>query len=519
MEGRKEEKVFVPPHTSFSALPDRYVDTVMRYTYKNPDVMGKAPYVTGALSAALIPSFFIARIPRPIGAFLSLAGITGMTLSFATAIFQQRVFGLPVDNKPMYEEANYTFQTACGEIIIDRDYLPRLNIKSLKPYDAGFVEGYLLGEAIKINLDALKPLFDLLKIVAGNPNERKFKLYFSDFLDVIPKDYIDEMEGKVKGYNTWLKEHYPIAEPLTFYEYIFIQSIPGYRNYLPVQNCPFVSLFQSMCCTTFALRFGDPTQDITIIARILDFAFCGNVNSVIEINRKIAGKKGISDVAHPLISGALTVVNENGVLLELNVAPGKKVIIPEGEPDIFLIRHLAERADSVDHVSQLIDEEKTLGSFHLTASDGRRTTTTHFLQDLKDPSKHVIEELHKADPGNPHVLVIANSGIEEKGNHVVPFNFRNSEERKENLYQFFKQPRVREELQKYGSKPDNVISQDTALIKTLLEAASLPLVCNAASAQLIFYQFVNETISAIATLNNTYAPMNKPGEFKRLRLQ
>jgi hypothetical protein len=519
----KKEK-FIAPYRSFEGI-DGYIDDFLRYTYrfhpKYPYAVKKLPFITAAFSAALFPSYFIDSIPQSLGAGLSAAGMIGLTLSFAAGFIQQSVFGLPVDNKPFYQETYYAYKEATATIRVIDGHLPQLYIKSNTYHDAGVVEGRALSRAMKAHIDALKPVFHFLRVVAGHPKGKRFKDYFNDFLRTIPPKYIDEMIGKVEGYNQWLKENYPDTQPLEFEEYLFINSIPGYRNYLPIQDCAFVPFIQQNACTSYAVRLGD----ITIIARLLDFAFYGQVNTVIEVMRDIEGCYRMSEVAHPFLSGSLTAVNEKGVLLQINVANGEKIQnpAPERPPDIFYIRQLAEKCSSVSEVVTMTKEIKPLSAFHLIASDGKDTQFIHLFQNLKDPRQHVYESL-STDKEKPQLLAVANLGIEKKGNQYVELNFRCSKERVENIMTFFHHPPAQEKLKAFIAKQQDPLglSQEdiNAIFESLiLEATRLPLVCSAATAQAIFFLYVNNQLTdAIAALNNSFASKNELGQFKQLSL-
>jgi hypothetical protein len=523
MESRNKQKAvekFVPPHSHFSSYSARYIEKVMEFTYVDPYQMKKCFYITGGVSVALASTAFIPSIPRPIRGVASILGITGAVLSIASGYIQQNVFGFPIDNEPAYQNNSYRFGKATAELHVDDGYVPRLDITSHNHYDAGFVEGYILGSAIQVNLDAISPLFDLVKFFVGSPKEARFKAYFDDILHVIPSNYVKEMQGKVDGYNTWLKEKNQKTNPLIFEHYVFLQTIADYRNFIPFKDCPFAPFFHNIGCTTFALRVGKTT----VFSRTLDWVAYDKVKYFIEINRNISGSKRTADLAHVLLSGALTVVSEN-FLCQINVANGENVTHkpPQGMPAVLFTRDCAAKVSNTSDLIHFLKDNRPLSAFNLTVSDGHDTQSIRLLQDLKSPSsKHVINQL-STNEENPQLMVVANMGIEKKDDKFVPFNFRESKQREENLFAFFKQPAIQKQLSQYIEKQHDqkILSKDdmNALLETVANAARLPLVCSAASVILAIYVFENEKLNkAIVAMDNSFAPRKDLDEFRRLRL-
>lgn len=524
MESRNEKKAvekFIPPHSHFSSYSAQYIDKMMQLTHDDPYRMKIFFYITGGASLALTSTAFIPSIPRPIRGVASILGITGTVLSLASGYIQQNVFGFPIDNEPAYQNNFYRFGKATAELHVDDGYVPRLDITSNNHYDAGFAEGYILGRAIQVNLDAISPLFDLIELVVGNPKDVKFQAYFYDILDVISSNYVEEMHGKVDGYNAWLKEKNQKTNPLIFEHYVFLQTIADYRNFIPFKDCPFAPFFHNIGCTTFALRVGKTT----VFSRTLDWIAYDKVKYFIEINRNITGSKRTTDLAHVLLSGALTVVNEDGFLCQINVANGENVTNkpPKGMPAVLFVRDCAAKVSNTSDLINFLKDNRPLSAFNLTVSDGHDTQSIRLLQDLKSPSsKHVINQL-STNEENPQLMVVANMGIEKKDDKFVPFNFRESKQREENLFAFFKQPAIQKQLSQYIEKQHDQknLSQDemNALLKTVVDAARLPLVCSAASVILAIYVFENEKLNkAIVAMDNSFAPRKDLDEFRRLKM-
>lgn len=509
--------VFIPPHTNFTALSDSQISNLMWYTHKYPDLMKNAPYFFGGISVAMMLSTYCPRIPRPIKAGFFIAGVTGAFGSITAGLLQNKLFGFPLNNTAVYKPDFFKYESAEAILSIDDIHFPRLTIKSSDCYAAGYVEGNILGDAIHANLnaDAVNFLVKLVYIVLGFPSEEKFKAYFADILETIPKDYQDEMRGKVDGYNAWVQRNNKTTTPLKYENYVFLQLIPDYKNYAPFNDCRFIPFLQSIGCTTFALRVGNAT----FFSRILDWIAYDRAAYFIEIQKHVAGKQAITDIAHPLLSGALTVMNTN-LLFQINVAAGLKVKKPKGMPAVFFNRFCAENAKDLKDFDTLLTQTKPLGPYHLTVT-GEETKSIHFFQNLNNPNEHVVEELNP-DKKTPQLLVVANNGIHLKNDKIVPLNFRDSDERKANLFAFFSQPKIQAQLKSYIDKQEDekkLSSEDLCAIRAImLDMAKLPLICNVASVLFVLGQSIEGTFQeAYATVNNSFAPNNSFSEFRKLR--
>src|SRR6185437_11448473 len=209
MYSREKTAPFTPPYPRFTSFFAQYVDGVMSLTYQYPNTMKNAVYGIGGASILLASSYFTSslitdEISPIITGFASVIGITGTFASAITGFMQHKIFGFPADSKPVYKEDSYSFREGYAKLSVDEVHVPRLEITAANYFDAGYVEGYILGNAIKANLNAIDLLFQLIHVLTGFPNETEFKAYFAETLPVIPKKYVAEMRGKVAGYNAWL---------------------------------------------------------------------------------------------------------------------------------------------------------------------------------------------------------------------------------------------------------------------------------------------------------------------------
>lgn len=530
MNNRNDE--LVAPHTHPEHFMIRYLEELMRLTYEHPVLIKDLIYAAGVSSLLLVSSYWSLPafgIDAPLAAATAtVAGVAGTLFSLANGFAQQKVFGFPLqDDEHGYQSAQFSYKSATAAVTIDDKAMPLLTIKADDHYDAGYAEGYILGVAIKNNLEHTNFLYALMRIGLGAPkNNADLNASLAKILATIPQAYQDEMHGKVDGYNAWLETHDPAADKLTFERYLLLQIMPDLRNYNPFSRSSiFSGLLSALSsfwmprvgCTTIALRLGE----YTFFSRILDWPAHNMAGKYfLQVDRKIGADPRIIDIGLPLLSGALTVLNEDGLLVEMNVAKGDKVTEPAGMPAVFFNRYVAEHAHSVQDIEVLLAETQPLGAYHLTATDGQDTRSFHFYQSAEVRGEHVIEALG-ADTKSPQLLVVANNGMKHEGSKPKPVNHRDSNQRKDNINYLFNHCSMQERFFQCISKQENdgeLSQQDITDIKEiLLQMGGLPLVKNCESVldQIAVYHR-KELIDACAATDNLFV-QNKPlAVFKQL---
>lgn len=513
---------FVPPHLQEKAFLDRFTERLMRATYNHPKRM-KRLILGGSIFGLvlLMASFFIPFVGVPIGvaATLGILGGAGGLLGLISGVLQHKIFGFPIEEKKIFTNSKVTYNTATAVLRVDEKSLPILHIKAKDPLDAGFVEGYILGKAIKYNLKKLNFLYTFVRPFIGAPRkEEDLKPLLENVLKTVPEQYQMEMLGKVAGYNKWLKVNSPKTKPLSFEKYFLLQVLPEYLNYDPFAKNA-AKLTPKPACTTAAIKVGD----YTCIMRNLDwpsYGFAGNY--FIQMDRSIAGAKRTIDIGSPLVAGGLTLTNENGLFLEMNVANGEKVENPTGMPALFFNRFCAEKASSVAEVNKLIKEHRPLGAYHLTASDGTQTETIHFKQSKLVKNDDAIEVLNN-DRHSPQLLAVANNGVVYKDDKAEHINYADSDERRENIHAFFNQDVVQKKLNQYIQKQEHgqILSPEEILkLKQLcLDIARLAIVNNCETQLCGIYVFFKDRLmEASASTDNLYAPSKELDQFKKLSL-
>lgn len=510
---------FQPPHTHSSSLALQCIEEFMRLTHDHPDLMKNIVYLGGASALLLITAPWL--LPVLAGAEISTgatiasvaAGVTVGATSLTVGYAQHNILGFPTDTVD-YVNSEVTYKDATAKLIVDKDHFPLLRINANESYSAGYVEGYILGKQINIALTKLDSIYSKLQIALGLPNSQDTALlrkHLTDVLATIPEKYKQEIQGKVDGYNEWLKKNKPGATPLSFEFYFLMQLQPDIHNYNPL---PIRPLGLDFGCTSMVFRIGD----YTVFNRVLDWPSFGIANYFLQVERHIQGSKVTIDIGFPLVTGLLTAVNENGLLIEINVAHGAKVEKPEGMPSLFFNRYCAENASSVDDIHRILKEKQPLGAYHMTASNGVATNSFHFYQSLQKRNEHVIDTLDTSKR-TPTFLAVANPSVapDMKGSQVCVYNYKDSQERLANAKAFFDQAKLQAFIDKQqGNKtltPDDI----KQLEEIALQMARLPLINNCGSTLCALYVFYkDQLIDARAVTDNNFVQDKPLSSFKKL---
>lgn len=520
----RESMELEPPHSKPANIINRYLERLMQLTYENPILIRNLIKAGGASSLALTAMPFVAstlgyHLSTGASVVAAVAGVGGAAVSGFSWFMQNRFYGLPLEkNEPNFRsDPPFTYLTARGEMVVEKNHMPRLKIVSGNHYDAGYVEGYMLGESIRDNLASTSFLYKTMWLMGAPWLKSNISRYLNQVLKTIPENYRAEMNGKMTGYNQWLHDNNIYNEDLELDYYLLLQLLPDIRNYNPFSNDKLTSVMPdiSPACTTIALRVGD----YTFFTRVLDWpAYNVAGKSFLQIDRNIEGTKRTIDIGFPLLSGALTVLNNDGLLIEMNVAHGNKVVKPEGMPAVFFNRYCAENSSNIKELDELIAKNKPLAAYHLTACDGNQTKSFHFYQSQLEPGNHAIDELG-TDKTSPQLLVVANHGLHyhDSGSEVV--NHRDSDERKQNIHQLFSQKSIQDKFAGYISKQKDgqpLSSGDLMELKEFcLQVARLPLICNCSSVLCALYVYHHDKlIDSSAATDNLYAQRCELGDFK-----
>lgn len=528
MLNRQNQEEFKSPHPHSASVITQYFEWLMKETAEDPIFMTDVVYAGGLSSLLLLGSHWLmpligidSTVAEAAG---TVAGAAGLALSAVNFFAQHHLFGLPVNQKEqVYQDADYQYQSARASIRAEKGVLPVLKITAGHHYDAGYAEGYILGEALRVNIQNANIMHIMIRLNFGAPSHPdELALYLERVKQTIPVYYLDEMRGKVNGYNRWLLEHHPDEQTLSFAHYLLLHLLPDIRNYNPfpksAMKVDIKPLSPEFGCTTVAMRVGD----YTFIIRILDWPSCNVGKYMMQFDREIADQRRTIDIGVPILSGALTVLNERGLLIEMNVAHGNAVEKPQGMPAVIFNRYCAEHAGSVLELDALIDQMKPLGAYHLTATDGVNTKSYHFYQHQHVPGEHEIEVL-STDKSQPEIMVVANHGLQHVNSVPTKINHRDSDERRNNIHYFFKQPSVQDQLRQFIDRQNDTGEISAAGIRelqeTCLQIARLALVNNCESVLCALFVYHHDRLqSAIAATDNLYAQSQELGDFKQLTM-
>lgn len=522
---------YAAPHRHPEKIIIRYLESLMRLTYDHPLLMRDLLVVVGASGLALTVSPYILPVlglDAPVSKVASVALGGALTLfSAASSFAQHRLFGFPISaDFQAYQPAYFDMNAGedYGEMIVQSGQMPLLRIKASDHYTAGYIEGSMLAPAMHDILSEMNIIFPLLSMVYGASHSTQgWPAELQGVLKHIPARFRDEMQGKVEGYNQWLFRHFPNQLPLTFDQYFLLQLLPDLRNFdiFPQHHYmkKLIIMFEGMACTTFVLRL----HDQTFYNRVLDWPSHDKAGKYIyQIERSIGAIKRTCDICIPLVSGALTVLNQDGLLLQINVAHGPKISEANGMPAIFYTRYCAEEAANTNDIDYIIKHLPPLDAYHLTASNGVKTKSYHLCQNMEIEGEHAVESM--ADLSDEmQLLVVANQGVRFRGGIPHVCNHRDSRERMQNLEGFFYHEPIRAELAAYLRKLQNgdVLSDEVAARVSSIchEAAKVDLVNNMESVLFAQYHFDGEQLrSAKAAVNNLFAQERKPEEFKQLKI-
>ncbi len=515
MDNRKVQRV-KPQYAHPTSVINRYFDFLMKMTYDHP------VFMTTLVDAVGIAGLTLA-VTAPLGRTVSAVAGAGMAVvAYASHFAQHQLYGLPVtDFDGAYHPDVYSYRTAKAEITTQEGHLAILRIDAENHYDAGYAEGYICGEAIKVNLKKTAFLYPIMCVLLGAPvDDDNLMAYLNPILNATPKKYREEMQGKVDGYNKWLQENHPNDEPLKFSQYVLYQLLPDLHNYNPfVENklsSKLPSMPQLFGCTTIVLRLGK----FTFVERVLDWPSHDVAGKYfIQVDRNISGSARTIDVGIPLLSGALTVLNAHGTLFEMNIAYGDKVKQPSGMPAVFMNRYCAEHAEKVTDIHRVLRDVLPLSAYHLTASDGDNTESFHFYQNKETLGQHEVEVLPE-DITRPQMMVVANQGLRHAEGVPTIVNHKDSTQRKANAFQFFAQPDNQRSLQEFIDLQTRDVPSpaDVRFIKNfMLEIARMALInkCDSVLCEMLVY-FDGKLEDVSVVTDNLYAQDRGLEAFRQL---
>lgn|SRR3990167_4836911 len=153
----------VVPHRYPRSLISRYLDWVMRKTYEDPSTMIKAVSYMGP---GWLGYWLVDKQHRQ-----SSNGFNFFAPGIAW-FAQRHLFCFPSDHEDRYTVSEFKYKSAQGVIIIEEGNMPRLQINAEHHFDAGYVEGYLLAQAMKDVMEHSHYLYPAICKLYGAPRDR-----------------------------------------------------------------------------------------------------------------------------------------------------------------------------------------------------------------------------------------------------------------------------------------------------------------------------------------------------------
>ena len=331
--------------------------------------------------------------------------ITGLLLALASSV---ALFALDLIVPPHHDMKNHVYkskQCEGGRLYYEGD-VPILSLDSDDPFKAGKAHGYLCGEAI----NRLSKRFDLvLHTLARRPRANQLPNTLAAMRELIPAEYLREMEGLVAGYNQWAQEQHwwQFPKKLTVDDALLFHLIPDSLNF---QAGPFepaltkalaeaeqapISEDQAVACSAIVER---DTQTGFIFARNMDWPSFGLAGAYsLVINRKHANELlNTVEVGVPGFVGTLTGMNSQGLSLAMNVCSGGRTMALRGMPASLYNRACLEQCRTVNDVEEFTRNQSPLGAYHLTVADRERAESIHFYQ--SDENTHLIRRWEENQP-------------------------------------------------------------------------------------------------------------------------
>lgn len=338
----------------------------------------------------ILPSVFVLGI----GSVVCL-GLTGGLFTLAAAL---ALLALDILVPPHYDMSTHVYspgQCEGGRLYYDGD-IPILSLDSDDPFKAGKAHGYLCGDAIS----RLSKRFGLvLHTLAGRPRASRLPNTLALIRNVIPQEYLREIEGLVEGYNEWAKEQswWQFPNSLTVDDALLFHLMPDSLHFDPsvLEEGVKEGTFNELAFGCSAVVDHDPQKGF-IFARNMDWPSFGLSGAyTLIINRKHANELlSTVEVGVPGLIGTLTGMNSQGLAIAMNVCSGNTKNI-RGLPAVLYNRACLEKCATVEDIEEFIENESPLGSYHLTAVDKEGAEAIHFYQSPEGTHvKRPFEENH-----------------------------------------------------------------------------------------------------------------------------
>lgn len=359
------------------------LECIAKWMYEHPTIVKTIEY------AGLI-----------LGLGLMYSALSGMTAVFSAEIINAELIGgtllalvsglalyaLDILIPPHHDMSIHAFEPGeCegGKLYYEGD-IPILSLDYTDPFAAGKAHGYLCGDAIS----KLLKRHQLVDWCLGL-NDRHIPNIIGKLKQIIPPNYLQEIEGIVEGYNNWSKEQYWWQFPakITLDEMLLNQLLADMVHINPSVS----DLEHVFACSAIVQHI--PSQG-PVFARNMDWPALGLYGTYSLMIHRKSGQNQTIEVGVPGCAGTVTGMNQAGLSLAMNVCSGNTEQF-KGMPAMFYNRLCLEQCQDVQDVRAFVQNNDPLGPYHLTAVDENEAASFHFFQSPK--KTHVIRDLDE-DP-------------------------------------------------------------------------------------------------------------------------
>lgn len=475
----------IAPNQFFGVDPCS-IDYLARLILDHPTTIKVIEIALLILGAALIVALPYTIAELGIVSALSLACLGGL-LILITYLFHEALELLP----PYFDMSTHLYKPFASEdpngtkLHYEND-IPIFSMNAENPEQAGYDHGYHLGAGIAKMLE----IWDhLLHDKYGYPRAEEIPNTIKTLCGIIPKTYLQELRGLVKGYNKWIDEqHNHFHIKLTFESALVFHLVSDIMHFKPsddhcTSGSPLTrvpSEYQKVGCTVVVDR--DANHNI-VAARNMDWGLVGAYSVVFK--RKYQDFETL-EIGFPGLIGTITGQRNSGFTVMMNIAFGQTTEI-QGLPTCFFNRYCLEQCSSVNEVENFLKEHNPLGPFHLIAFDNRDAKSFHMYQNIDKQGPHYMTR--SLDDQKP--LIITNCTYPDHTGRGE--DFVGSHLREEILETFLKDARKNIEKDNY----------DASAI--LGAAMKLPHVCNPITGQSILF-----SIDKIELVFDNYFAAEKP---------
>lgn len=384
-------------HSKDYGLPK--LDKVKYWIHKHPTLLKTiqiACIIFGSL--AILSTPFSWALLGASAIVLPVAGTLLVTLNALALKFLDIYIG------PHHSMKSHVFKPgsySVGKLYYQGD-IPILELQADDPYKTGEAHGFLLAPSIHKIFTRLQFLFKL----GRQPLANDLPFLMKKIQEMIPEEYLKELQGIVDGYNKWGQSKFIKVPKMSFDDLLLLHLLPDQIHFNLKETEDHLSDSMGFACTAIIDK---DEKDGIIFGRNMDWRSYGIFGTQsLLINYKFSDHRhSLIGLGPPGIAGILTGMNKNGLSLAMNVCSSYDLESIEGMPALFYNRKCLETCKVVEEVNQLVEKHFPLAAYHLTVADTKSAQAFHLLQG--EGNQHVLRELFEEKP-----LIVTNFNYPEE---------------------------------------------------------------------------------------------------------